>query len=115
LHVRATDGYVGIVSQYSARDSRIELVHNPRSTIPSSLNAALNAARGRWLIRVDAHSTISPGYVSRAVTHLRTGRWGGVGGRKVGVGTTPAGRAIAAAIASRFGAGNSTYHYGTRM
>jgi succinoglycan biosynthesis protein ExoA len=56
---------------------------------------------------------VGPGYVRTAVTHLRTGRWGGVGGRKDAVGTTPAGRAIAVAMGSRFGVGNSVYHYGT--
>ena len=78
-----------------------------------SLNRALAAARGPWLVRIDAHATVPPDYVRIAVEHLRTGRWGGVGGRKDGVGFTPAGRAVAAAMASPFGVGNSTYHYGT--
>jgi succinoglycan biosynthesis protein ExoA len=51
--------------------------------------------------------------VRLAVGHLREGVWAGVGGRKDGVGRTPAGRAIAAAMGSRFGVGNSTYHHGT--
>lgn len=38
-----------------------------------------------------------------------------MGGRKDGVGRTPAGRAIAAAMASRFGVGGSTYHHGTTV
>jgi hypothetical protein len=36
-----------------------------------------------------------------------------VGGIKPGVGITPAGKAIAAAMSSRFGVGNSKYHYAT--
>jgi len=47
------------------------------------------------------------------VQRLREGTWAGVGGRKDGVGQTPAGRAIAVAMGSRFGVGNSTYHFGT--
>ena len=74
---------------------------------------AVEQARGRWLVRVDAHSTIPPSYVRLAVDRLREGSWGGVGGRKNGIGRTPAGRAIAVAMASRFGVGNSTYHFGT--
>ena len=66
-------------------------------------------------MRVDAHATIPPGYVSRAVEHLRDGTYAGVGGRKDGVGETTAGRAIAVAMASPFGVGNSVYHYGTRV
>lgn len=111
----STDRTADIVRDYMKRDGRVELEHNPEAITPKSLNVALRAARGRWLVRVDAHSTVPPEYVKRAVHHLEEGRWGGVGGRKDGVGVTPAGRAIAAAMASRFGVGNSLYHYGTEV
>lgn len=104
-----------IVSGFAERDRRVELLHNPEGVIPVSLNLALAAARGRWLVRVDAHAEIPPDYVARIVRHFRTGDWGGVGGRKDGVGRTPAGRAVAAVLGSRFGVGNSPYHYGTRI
>jgi succinoglycan biosynthesis protein ExoA len=103
-----------IVRQYALRDPRVELVENPPSTISGSLNLGLAAARGRWLVRVDAHSSVPPAYVRTLVGHLRTGRWGGVGGRKDGVGATGTGRAIAAAMASPFGVGGSRYHYASR-
>ncbi len=111
----STDRTAEIVESYGARDPRIELQHNPAAITPRSLNVALAAARGRWLVRVDAHATVPPDYVKRAVHRLETGDWGGVGGRKDGVGTTATGRAIAAAMASRFGVGNSLYHYGTQV
>jgi succinoglycan biosynthesis protein ExoA len=104
-----------IVRHYMRRDPRIELLENPVGTIPTSLNLALTAARGRWLVRVDAHSTIPPAYIGSLVRHLRTGTWGGVGSRKDGVGATPAGRAIASAMASPFGVGGSRYHYSTSV
>ena len=109
----STDGTVEVVRSRIAEDARIELLDNPRRNIPSSLNLAVVQARGRWLVRVDAHSTVGPTYVRTAVERLREGTWAGVGGRKEGVGLTPAGRAIAVAMASRFDVGNSTYHFGT--
>jgi GT2 family glycosyltransferase len=108
----STDRTVDVIRRHMAEDPRIELVHNPRQTIPTALNAGLAHVRGRWLVRMDAHSTVDPGYVRAAVARLREGRWGGVGGRKDGTGTTPAGRAIAAALGSRFGVGGSLYHHG---
>jgi succinoglycan biosynthesis protein ExoA len=108
----STDGTVEVVKRHMVEDPRIELVHNPRGITPVSLNVAVAHARGKWLVRMDAHSTVDPTYVSTAVARLREGRWGGVGGRKDGVGKTPAGRAIAAVLASRFGVGGSVYHHG---
>jgi cellulose synthase/poly-beta-1,6-N-acetylglucosamine synthase-like glycosyltransferase len=111
----SNDRTVQVVEQRMSDDPRIELVRNHRPSIPTSLNLALEQARGRWLVRVDAHSTVGPDYVRRAVEHLREDSWGGVGGRKDGVGRTSAGRAIAVAMGSRFGVGNSTYHHGTSV
>ena len=111
----STDGTAVVVESLSAVDPRIEIVRNQRPGIPASLNAGLARARGRWLVRVDAHSTVGPQYVGLAVGRLAEGRWGGVGGRKNGVGVTPTGRAIAAAMSSRFGVGGSTYHHGTSV
>lgn len=102
-----------VVASYAARDRRVRLLDNPERTVPHALNRAVAVCRGRYLVRVDAHATVPADYVARAVAHLSTGRWGGVGGRKDGVGRTPAGRAIAAAMASPFGVGGSRYHYGT--
>jgi succinoglycan biosynthesis protein ExoA len=108
----STDDTAAIVKQHMVEDPRVELVHNPKRITPTSLNVAVAHARGQWLVRMDAHSTVDPGYVSAAVARLREGRWGGVGGRKDGVGRTPAGRAVAAALGSKFGVGGSVYHHG---
>lgn len=109
----STDGTAEVVRGVAATDPRVELVTNPDRVIPVALNLAVDRARGRFLVRVDAHARIPHDYVERVVAHLATGRWGGVGGRKNARGRTPAGRAIAAVMGSRFGQGNSVYHYGT--
>jgi glycosyltransferase involved in cell wall biosynthesis/GT2 family glycosyltransferase len=109
------DATAAIVTARAALDDRVELISKPARIIPVSLNLALGAARGNYLVRIDAHTTVPPDYVRWAVGHLRTGRWGGVGRRKDGVGVTPAGVAVAAAMASRFGIGGSTYRHGTAV
>lgn len=109
----SSDDTVRVVREQMAEDARIELLHNPRHNIPSSLNLAVARARGRWVVRVDAHCTLDADYVRTAVGRLQEGTWSGVGGRKVGVGQTPAGRAISVAMSSKLGVGNSTYHFGT--
>jgi len=106
------DGTPDYVLERARADPRIELHHNPQRTVPYAMNVALAATRARWLVRVDAHAAVPPGYVARAVELLESGDWGGVGGIKRGIGKTSAGKAVAAAMASPFGVGGSIYHYG---
>jgi succinoglycan biosynthesis protein ExoA len=109
----STDGTAERLATRAAEDPRVVVVSNPVPSIPASLNVAVSAARGRWLVRVDAHSTIPAGYVAHAVRRLQEGRWVGVGGRKTGVGRSPVGRSIAAVLNSRLAVGGSVYHWGT--
>jgi succinoglycan biosynthesis protein ExoA len=105
------DGTVLKVLRIAKDDPRVRLVEAPGASIPAALNRGLEEAKGDWLVRVDGHATIAPGYLHRVVELLRSGEWGGVGGRKDGVARTETGKAIAAAMGSRFGVGNSRYHY----
>lgn len=109
------DATAEIVAAIAVEDPRVELLSNPDRVIPAALNVAARHARGRWLVRIDAHSTVGDDYVERLVAHLATGSWGGVGGRKNGRGRTVQGRAIAAVTGSPFAQGNSVYHYGTEV
>ena len=108
----STDDTAAVVEQIASEDPRVELLHNPARVIPVAMNIALAAAKGRWFVRIDAHCRVPEDYVERVVSHLRTGQWGGVGGRKDGRGHTSQGRAIAAVMGSPFAQGNSVYHYG---
>lgn len=108
----STDRTCDLVAAYAAADPRVRLVPNPRRTQSAAMNTAVEHVTSPWIVRVDAHSTVPSDYVAVIMEHLPTRRWGGVGGRKDGVATTVQGRAIAAALGSRFGVGNSTYHHG---
>jgi hypothetical protein len=110
---QSTDATPAIVDEVARRDPRVRPLTNPLRTTASSLNLCLEEATGEVVVRVDAHSEIPPDYVALALDRLESGPWGGVGGRKDGVGHGPGGRAIAAALGSPFGVGNSVYHYGT--
>lgn len=110
----SSDGTREEVRSFERLDPRVRLLPRSDGGIPRSLNMGLRAARGRWIVRVDAHATVPPHYIDTLAGHLRTGRWGGAGGRKEGVANDAVGRAIAAALGSRFGVGNSVYHYGVR-
>ncbi|MFZ1288197.1 MAG: glycosyltransferase [Candidatus Phosphoribacter sp.] len=111
---RSVDRTRAVLEGLLASDSRVRLLDNPSSTIPAGLNVGLSAARGEFVARVDCHASVSDDYLARAVAHLRRDdRLAGVGGIRTGVSDNPRGRAVALALSSRFGVGNSVNHYGT--
>ncbi len=110
---RSTDRTKEIVQELALADDRIRLLDNPAGIIPAGLNVGLTAAEGEFIARIDGHSIVAPDHLARGIGHLRARRdLAAVGGLRVGVARTSSGRAIALALSSRFGVGNSVIHYG---
>jgi glycosyltransferase involved in cell wall biosynthesis len=107
----STDRTRTIVEGYRYRGAPIRIVENPARTIPAALNRGWRASSCDLIVRIDGHAVISSDYVKTAAARLVTGEWHGVGGRKEARSSTPTGRAVAAAMGSRLGVGNSRYHY----
>ena len=88
------------------------VVANPAGTTSAGLNAAIKAARGEVIVRVDAQSRLPSGYVERAVATLtRTGA-ANVGGVQRPAGQSGLGSVIAAAMSSGFGGGPAHFRRG---
>ncbi len=106
----STDGTTELAAQLADADPRIRLVDNPAAHIPVGLNAAIRASRFDTVIRVDAHSELSPGYAARALETLdRTGA-ANVGGVMHAEGRTPFQKAVARLYNSPVGLGGGAYH-----
>jgi glycosyltransferase involved in cell wall biosynthesis len=92
-------------------DLALRVVENKRHTIPSSLNLAIEEARGEIIVRLDAHSMPIPEYVERCVRALEEGKGSCVGGvwmiRSGGEGWIA--ESIAAAAAHPLGVGDALY------
>ncbi len=95
-----------------ARAHGVTVVDNPSGHTPAGLNLAAQAASGSIIARVDAHAVIPSDYIRQVVETLTTTDAHVVGGRQVPTGTSFIERAIAAAMASRFGAGDARYRIG---
>jgi lipopolysaccharide/colanic/teichoic acid biosynthesis glycosyltransferase/glycosyltransferase involved in cell wall biosynthesis len=103
------DGTARIVRALAGADARVRVLDNPGRIVATGLNAAVKAARGDIVVRVDGHCEIAVDYVRRCVEHLGKGDVWGVGGPLETIGQTRVARAIAAAMSSRFGVGNSAF------
>ena len=110
----STDGTTELAQALASRDPRITLVDNPEADIPIGLNAAIRASTLPTIVRVDAHSELSPDYTRRALRTLERTGAANVGGVMHAAGRTPFQRAVARAYNSPIGLGGGAYHGGTR-
>lgn len=111
---RSTDHSRAVVAEYAQQNPHLHLLDNPRQNTPAALNVGLRAAQGKYVIRVDAHTIIASDYVRCCVDLLEKTGAANVGGRMQPVGQTYISRAIALALTSPFGVGNSKFHYDTQ-
>ena len=73
------------------------------------MNAAIAAATGDVIVRVDGHCEVPPDFVRRAVLHLSRDAVDCVGGILDTIGETRTARVIAAAMSAPFGVGGSAF------
>jgi succinoglycan biosynthesis protein ExoA len=106
------DDTAAVAERLAAEDPRVRVVSNPSGGTAAGLNRAIAVAAAPVLARVDAHCELPPGYLRRALHTLATSGAANVGGVQAAEGDTAFGRAVAAAMSSRFGVGDARFHYG---
>jgi len=107
----STDGTVRIAETHP----RVRVLANPRRIQSAALNLALAEAKGEFFLRVDGHCEIAEDYVESCVSALQRTGAPMVGGAMDPVATNGLlHRGIAAAMASRLGAGPARFHRGGR-
>jgi succinoglycan biosynthesis protein ExoA len=104
------DGTPAILSKFAERDARIVVLSNPARFVSAGLNAAIRAARGEIILRMDAHTEYAPDYVRKCIQWLdRTGA-DNVGGPARTKSEGRRARAICAAYHSPFSTGGAKFH-----
>jgi len=89
--------------------ANVLVVDNPRRIRPAGLNAAIAAATGEVIVRVDARTAIAPDYVERCVAALERSGAAVVGGQMRYEAENARQRGIVAAMTSRLGAGPAAF------
>jgi succinoglycan biosynthesis protein ExoA len=108
----STDRTNEVAARICAGDSRVSSVPNPTGRTPEGLNAALAVTSQEVVVRVDAHSELSDGYIRLAVDTLHRTGADNVGGIMGARGVTKFEKAVAAAMTSPLGVGSSSFHTG---
>jgi glycosyltransferase involved in cell wall biosynthesis len=108
----STDRTNEVAARICAGDSRVSSVPNPTGRTPEGLNAALAATTQEIVVRVDAHSELSDGYIRLAVETLQRTGADNVGGIMGARGITKFEKAVAASMTSPLGVGSASFHTG---
>ena len=108
---RSSDGSRAILDELAAADPSVIVLDNHAGWTPHALNLALRAARGEFVVRMDAHTRYPPDYVARGVERLRAGDVDWVSGPQLAEGHGVWSRRVALALSSRLGTGGAGYRH----
>jgi succinoglycan biosynthesis protein ExoA len=104
------DGTREILEEYCAKHSRLRFLPNPGRIVSTGLNAAILAARGDIVLRMDAHTSYAPDYCRRCVETLERTGADNVGGPARTRTHGYMAQAVAAAYHSPFSTGGARFH-----
>ena len=107
----STDGTREIIKAFQKENSSIILIDNPEKIVSTGFNRALSKSTGEIIIRVDGHSIIHYDYASKCKQQLNLKNCACVGGLIHPLGNSIFTKIITLATSSKFGVGNSKFHY----
>lgn len=106
----SSDNTVELIKKYKEKyPEMIKILTNPNKTVPYAMNIGIKEAKGKFIVRLDAHADYSKDYISKCVYYLETTDADNVGGVAETKSKGFVGNAIAKMLSSRFGVGNSDF------
>ncbi len=101
------DGTRKILDELALEDPRVRVLENPRGDLASALCIGLEAARGEFVAKMDAHTYFPPTYLQTGVDRLRRRDVNWVSGPPLPRGVGPWSRRVKLALGTRLGMGGS--------
>lgn len=95
----------------SLADVATTILQNPPGDRASAINLALDRSRADLFVMLDAQARLGPTYIATAVAALDRTKAAVVGGPMRAEGRSAVGRAMATALRSPFGVGDSQFHF----
>lgn len=105
------DGTREVLAEFSARYPDVRIIDNPRRHASSGLNAAILAARGPYIIRMDVHTRYADDYCRQCLAVAAETGAANVGGAARTEATGYMASVIAAAYGSAFAVGGARFHF----
>lgn len=110
----STDKTREIITRYIDKYPFIKILDNPKKIVPYAMNIGIKASRGEIIIRLDGHAEYPANYFSALVKNLKKLDADNVGAlcETLPCGPSDKELAIAEALSSSFGMGNSYFRIG---
>lgn len=107
------DGTRDILREYETRHPIVRVLDNPKRIASAAMNVGLAVAKGRVIMRMDAHCVYPPEYIARLVSALDDLGADNVGAAldTVPIDATPTARAITLVLSHPFGVGDAKYRH----
>ncbi len=105
----STDGTREKVRELMKSFPSLRLIENPMRTSTHAFNLAFKHSTGKYIAFVGAHAAYDRNYFSTGVDLLKRDECDAVGGPLKQEGKTPKGKAIALAMSSKLGVGNTEF------
>ncbi|HQZ42321.1 MAG TPA: glycosyltransferase, partial [Flavobacteriales bacterium] len=111
----STDDTHAKVLALSKSHAEVHLIENPAGVVPHGLNAAIRGSKGKYIVRLDAHSRYPNNYVTTLIDALERLNAENVGGVWDTLPANDSNKAwaIAQVLSSSLGVGNAHFRTGT--
>lgn len=106
----STDGTRQYLQQMAKHHAQVRFLDNPGRIVSTGLNAAIQAARGEVIVRMDAHTVYAPDYLWQCLAVLNETGADNAGGPMQTTATTFMERAIQAVFHSAIAVGGARSH-----
>ena len=108
----STDGTRDVLKSLAVRNASLRVMDNPRGITASAMNIGIDAARGRYVAILGAHTEYAPNYIRQCVELLEEHpEVCCAGGPIISRGKSLFGQAVAAAMSHPIGVGNAKHRF----
>lgn len=98
-----------LIRRYGSEDFSVRLLKNEKKILAAGWNLGIEAARGEYVVRIDAHAEAAPDFIEKNVEVMNRVDAVCVGGRLSTLSLDGDEQAVSKVLSSPFGVGNSSF------
>ena len=103
------DEVKSIQAEYCSDDFSISIIPNPKRILAAGWNLGIKAAKGEYVVRIDAHSVATEDFIAKSVETMMRVNAVCVGGKLISKSLNGDDDVVSKVLSSPFGVGNSSF------